>query len=520
MKPTAKNRDKKSVSRSVAKPSVPAKHSNTVPPFSKFRTNVWQDYILHKLAPFEKNQKEYFKRWYQESGDENSAYPSQGLLHTPFDFLQCSRDKMIQPEIIIKTLRLRQYILELFNHPDRLAALAQVQAQPFVAPPFIHSNIMENALKKGLSLSVSDLGVQVVGSDRERVSRVTRLEYGPFVKLGRYARSLLVGSAMPDIYGSVAALSTMAQLHCLVGVPRNSVFHDIQRQVDLVTETYKALENSEVLIGRSDKKELLKIWKRNLMGVIETKPELALKRAKALFEVGVRTFRVYSPEPGVAVLQTVKALRKEFGDGIEIFAGQITDVEQAKQVEAAGADGLYVGIGGGGRCITGVRSGSVIDWPQLIWSTRGQIAVPIIAEGGASDHIATSLALGVSGIGVSRIAGGGTIESPGGLLFCVDESGQYYKPYGGEASARTKYLDKHMLPFGVPSFVEGETRKAQMGYMRYSLPTIAYNIYSLTEDAILSYVFRAVSSIAEFQALSPSPLKRKTSEGEAMQRTH
>lgn len=494
--------------------------TNSLPKFETFRTSLWQEYILKKLAPLEKKPQSYLKFWRHESGDETSAYPSQGLLHTPFDFLNCSRDKMMNPELVTTTLRLRQYILELFNHPDRLIALEKVQAAPFVAPPVVDSNIMENALKKGLSLSVSDLGVQVVGSDRQRVSRVKRLADGPFVKLGRYARSLLVGSAMPDIYGSVSALSTMAQLHCLVGVPRNSVFHDIQRQVDLVVETYKALEESEVLIGRKDKKKLVTIWKRNIMGVIETKPDLALKRAKALYKVGVRTFRVYSPEPGVAVLQTVKALRKEFGDEIEIFAGQITDVQQAKQVEAAGADGLYVGIGGGGRCITGVRSGSVIDWPQLIWSTRGQISIPIIAEGGASDHIATALALGVSGIGVSRIAGGGTIESPGGLLFCVDETGQQYKPYGGEASARTKYLDKHMLPFGVPSFVEGETRKAQMGYMRYSLPTIAFNIYSLTEDIILSYVFRAVSNIAEFQGLNPSPLRRKTSEGEAMQGTH
>jgi len=58
---------------------------------------------------------------------------------------------------------------------------------------------------------------------------------------------------MPDIYGSVSALSTMAQLHCLVGVPRNSVFHDIGRQVDLVKETVNALEASEVLVGRKDK---------------------------------------------------------------------------------------------------------------------------------------------------------------------------------------------------------------------------------------------------------------------------
>jgi hypothetical protein len=280
------------------------------------------------------------------------------------------------------------------------------------------------------------------------------------------------------------------------------------------------LEESEVLVGRSDKKWLLDQWKHNIMGVVETEKEKALIRAQALYDVGVRVFRVYSPEPGLSVIETVKHLRKKLGNEIEIFAGQVVDVEQAKELEAAGADGLYVGIGGGGRCITGVRSGSVIDWPQLVWDMRGEIGIPIVVEGGASDHIATTLSLGASGIGVSRIAGGGTIESPGGMLYCVDNSGKLYKPYGGEASARTKYLDKHMLPFGLPSFVEGETRKAEMSYLQYSLPTLAYNIYSLTEDIILSFVFRAVKDLAEYHDLSPSPLRRKTAVGEAMQNTH
>lgn len=497
-----------------------AKVKLKIPPFTSFRDKTWEDYILQKLEPFEANTSEYLKFWFLESGDEQASYPSQGLLRTPFDFLDCSQHMMLAPEIMIKTLRVRQYILEVFNHPDRVAELKRLQKEKFVAPPKVSSLVMEFAQSQGLGLSISDLGVQVVGSERRRVGRAERLRFGPFVKLGKYARSLLVGSAMPDIYGSVSALSTMAQLHCLVGVPRNSVFHEIRRQVDLVKETFNALRESEVLIGRGDSRELLSLWKRNLMGVVETEEERALKRASALYDVGVRTFRVYSPEPGIAVLETVRRLRKEFGDSIEIFAGQVVDVGQAQHLEEAGADGLYVGIGGGGRCITGVRSGSVIDWPQLVWELRGNISIPIVVEGGASDHIASTLALGATGIGVSRIAGGGTIESPGGMLFCVDREGQFYKPYGGEASARTKYLDRHMLPFELPSFVEGETRKAIMAYVQYSLPTLAYNIYSLTEDIILSFVFRAVRTIEELHALDPSPLRRKTANGEAMQETH
>src|SRR5258706_2673712 len=194
---------------------------------------------------------------------------------------------------------------------------------------------MESSIQNGLALAISDLGVAVSGSNRSRVGRAERLANGPFIKLGRHARSPLVGSAMPDIYGSVSALSTMAQLHCLVGVPRNSVFHDVYRQIDLVKETFKALEESEVLIGHPKRRWLLNQWKHNIMGVVETEPTKALFRAQALYDVGVRVFRVYSPEPGLAVLETVRTLGKKLGEDIEIFAGQMVDVAQAQAIEAA-----------------------------------------------------------------------------------------------------------------------------------------------------------------------------------------
>lgn len=492
-------------------------------PFSSFRDKeLWESYITDKLAPFEQNLPDYLKYWYVESQENSNAYPSQGLLKTPFDFLNYKQRAMLPLKEMIHILRVRQYFLELFNHPERITALKRTQKKKFVAPDKVISNVLEQTISQELALSISDLGMRVTGSQRERVSRKFRLNTGPFVKLGKYARSVLVGSAMPDVWGSVYAISTMAQCLALVGVPRNGPFNSIERQVDLAQQVFTALKESEVLIGRShyDKQFLLKQWKHNVMGVLDADSQKAIVRGRALYKVGVRTFRVYSPEPGMAVVRTVSALRKAFGDEVEIFAGQVVDVIQAKQIEAAGADGLYIGIGGGGRCITGVRSGSVIDWPILLWELRGQIAIPVIVEGGASDHIATTLALGASGIGVSRIVAGGTVESPGGMLYYVDEAGEYFKPYGGEASARTKYLDNKMLPFDMPSFVEGEIKKAYMNHLPYGVPTIPFHVHNLTEDIILSLVFRSVESIEQFQALDPSPIRRNTPQGTWQQNTH
>ncbi|MFI5241104.1 MAG: IMP dehydrogenase, partial [Microgenomates group bacterium] len=353
-------------------------------------------------------------------------------------------------------------------------------------------------------------------------SRTDRYAAGPFVKLGRQARTFFVGSASPDVWNSAVAIATMAASHCLAAIPRNGLLYDIKRQADVAKETFDWIDKiaDEILAKRKDRKKIVKYWKANVLGTLEANPKPAIERASMLFKAGVRAFRVYSPEPGSGPVETVKALRKKFGRQIEIFAGQIVDIEQAKKAEEAGADGIFLGIGGGGRCITGVRSGSVIDWPELVWKLRGEINIPVIVEGGASDHVAVTLLLGASGIGVSRVVSGGTIESPGGALFCASNDGKLFKPYGGEASARTKFLDLKLLPFDTASFVEGETTKAQMSYVKHTAPTLTYNLHLLLEDAVLALVFRGVNDIGEMHRIDPSPLKRSTNFDSMQRQTH
>ena len=139
---------------------------------------------------------------------------------------------------------------------------------------------------------------------------------------------------------------------------------------------------------------------------MEANSSKAIKRASALYDAGIRTFRIYSPEPGNGPLKTLKALRaleQEMGwEPIEIFVGQVVSVKQAKQLQAEGANALYIGIGGGGRCITGVVGNLTIDWPQLLMELRGEIQIPVIVEGGGSDAIGVTLKLGASGIGLKE----------------------------------------------------------------------------------------------------------------------
>lgn len=478
--------------------------------------------IKDALKEKEANYSEYLEKWYALSKEAKYVYPSQGLLQTPFDYLDIKSLSLLPQEQLIETLRMRRFFLELFNHPYRIHHLKEVNSNPFIAPPKVESNALEHALASGTAISIGDLGSTIGGSENERQSRKERYGSGPFVKLGKQARSLFVSSASPDVWNSAPAIATMAASHCLAGVPRNGLTSSVERQTDLAKEVFMWLDDmaEEILKGRKDRAEILTMWKNNVCGTLETNASKVMDRAQALYNAGVRSFRIYSPEPGTGALETVKVLRKEFGTDIEIWAGQVVDVKQAKDLEEAGTDGIFVGIGGGGRCITGVRSGLAIDWPELVFKLRGEINIPIIAEGGASDHIAVSLLLGASGISVSRIVSGGTIESPGGILYCVDSNARMFKPYGGEASARTKFLDGKLLPFDIPSFVEGEVTKAEMSYIKHVRPTLTYNLHLLIEDAILALVFRGAKDLAELQSLNPSPLRLLSNSGDFQRNTH
>ena len=478
------------------------------------------NFVEKLFKKYLKDKNTLFERWYRETGEFGEIYPSQGLLRTPYDFLESVGKTLMPEDEFLETLKVRRYFLEILNHPSRLDSLEEIQRKKYIAPDLVDSSVMDYSVDSGLAMSIGDLGAKVVGSEDKRISRRQILSQGPYVKLGKRGRIPFASGAMPDVFGAPAALATVAMCHALAGVPRNGAFSEVERQVDLVRKVFSWMKNEPMLVDRKDSKRLLKIWRRNVMGVVEPEIDNGMRRTEKLFEVGTRAFRVYSPEPGKDAELMVKQIRKEYGSKVEIFVGQITSIEQARRLEEAGADGLYTGIGGGGRCITAVRSGSVVDWPNLLWKLRGEIGIPVLVEGGASDHVGTTLLLGASGIGVSRIAAGGTIESPGGLLYMVNSKGKWFKPYGGEASARTKYQDGKMLGMGVPAFVEGETTQSWKSYIPYVKPTVAANMYFLIEDLILSLVFRGVDNIGELQKINPSPLRRVTAWGETQQNTH
>lgn len=434
----------------------------------------------------------------------------------------------IYPDLEKQTLQAWLFHLSIFNHPQYLDNLFERAENPFEAPKRKFNLIMWWAKLTKQALSIHDLTLAISPADQPRLSRTQIFTSAPMVsywtkkneqELGnKQARNMFVAGENADVTGSPMMLATMAASHHLVGISRDGVFADIDRQVELAKGGLELVGEIAKLFGRSEEeREKLRDWySRNLIGVVESRPDTALIRAKALYEQGIRTFRVYSPEPNQNLVETVSALRKFAKDSnweeIEIFAGQVISVKQAILLEEAGANAIYLGVGGGGRCTTGKVANLAIDWPQLLWDLRGKISIPVIVQGGANDNPITATVLGASGLGiVGKLAA--SVESPGGYLYFYDPAtGEIFNFYGGEASNRQRAMADRVDPMGRTINTEGETTKKDLIYSPDNglFPTSLQRLTELIEALSTGFVFQNTKTIKALQKNGPKNLRRES----------
>ncbi|HBS92953.1 MAG TPA: IMP dehydrogenase, partial [Firmicutes bacterium] len=110
-----------------------------------------------------------------------------------------------------------------------------------------------------------------------------------------------------------------------------------------------------------------------------------LERAAALVEAKADVIVVDTAHGhSQGVLEAVKLLKKEL-PGVDVIAGNVATAEATRDLIAAGADAVKVGIGPGSICTTRVVAG--VGVPQVtaiincVEAARGS-GVPIIADGG------------------------------------------------------------------------------------------------------------------------------------------
>ncbi|MDO8656683.1 MAG: IMP dehydrogenase, partial [Nanoarchaeota archaeon] len=170
-----------------------------------------------------------------------------------------------------------------------------------------------------------------------------------------------------------------------------------------------------------------------------------IERAKALIDAGadVIVLDIAHCHSELAI-QRIKELKHHFK--VDIMAGNIATAQAARDLIAAGADGLKVGIGPSPVCTTRIISGSGI--PQLtavmdVVAVAKEYNVPVCADGGLKypGDVAKAIAAGASSI-FSGYLFAGTKEAPGVMIM---KDGKRYKKYMGSASYDSNHERKELL---------------------------------------------------------------------------
>jgi IMP dehydrogenase len=189
------------------------------------------------------------------------------------------------------------------------------------------------------------------------------------------------------------------------------------------------------------------------------------------------------------VIDTVKKLKKKYGDKVDIIAGNIATGDAGKALVKAGADAVKVGIGPGSICTTRVVAGVGVPQLSAIYEVRKAIGpkIPLIADGGIkqSGDIAKALAMGASTVMMGSILAG-TNESPGEKILHQGKRYVIYRGMGSVAAmkegkgSRERYgqeevnTDNKLVPQGIEGMVlfRGEVANVihqYMGGLKYSL---------------------------------------------------
>ncbi len=165
-------------------------------------------------------------------------------------------------------------------------------------------------------------------------------------------------------------------------------------------------------------------------------------KAKALLDAGVDVLVVDTAhghqQKMLDALAAVRAVVTDAGSSVPVAAGNVVTAEGVRDLAAAGADIVKVGVGPGAMCTTRMMTG--VGRPQfsavLECAAAGrELGVHVWADGGVRHprDVALALAAGASSVMIGSWLAG-TYESPGDLL--RDEAGRPYKESFGMASKR------------------------------------------------------------------------------------
>jgi IMP dehydrogenase len=134
---------------------------------------------------------------------------------------------------------------------------------------------------------------------------------------------------------------------------------------------------------------------------------------------------------------------------LDVLAGNVASYEGARDLIAAGADGIKVGIGPGSICTTRIVTGAGV--PQITAiaaavraSAEAGGEVPIISDGGVkySGDISKAIAAGASSVMIGSLFAG-THESPGDIILYQGRSFKSYRGMGSLAAMEAGSAERY-----------------------------------------------------------------------------
>ncbi len=204
------------------------------------------------------------------------------------------------------------------------------------------------------------------------------------------------------------------------------------------------------------------------------------QRAASLIEKGVDVLVVDSAHGHSAnVIETVRKIKKEWD--IDVIAGNVATSDGCRDLIAAGADAVKVGIGPGSICTTRVISG--VGVPQITAIAQAahvaqEAQIPVIADGGIrySGDITKAIAAGAHVVMIGGLFAG-LEESPGARILYQGRTFKVYRGMGslgamvqGSSERYRQSGDARTAEKLVPEGVEGRVPyKGPLGPFVYQL---------------------------------------------------